>query len=64
MTVIPRSRPYVVAASETLPAPNERCIHTRRIPRSVHSRIVSSAIWGLVPITTASTPSGIDFKSW
>jgi hypothetical protein len=34
------------------------------VPRSAHSRIMSSAISGLVPITTALTPPGIDFRSW
>ena len=46
-------------SSETLPAPGPRCIQTCLIPSSAHSRIVSSAISGLVPITTASTPPGI-----
>jgi len=28
------------------------------------SRMVASAISGLVPMTTASTPPGTDFRSW
>src|SRR4029453_3615840 len=64
ITVTPCRLPYSVAASETLPPPNERCIQTRSIPRSTHSRIVFSAISGLVPMTTASTPPGIDLRSW
>ena len=52
-----------VAASETLPAPGPRCIHTCLMPSSAHSRIVSSAISGLVPITTAWMLPGIELKS-
>src|SRR5215213_6121926 len=63
ITVMPRSRPYSVATSETLPAPGPRCIQTCLIPSSAHSRIVSSVISGRVPITTASTPPGIERKS-
>jgi hypothetical protein len=48
ITVMPRSRPYSVAASETLPAPGPRCVQTCLIPSSAHSRIVSSAISGRV----------------
>jgi hypothetical protein len=32
-------------------------------PELAHSRIVSSAVSGLVPITTASTPPGIEPRS-
>src|SRR5450631_2812282 len=63
ITVMPCARPYSVAAGETLPAPLERCIHTWRIPISAHSRMVTSAVSGLVPITTAPTPPGMDFRS-
>src|SRR6185436_4117630 len=62
ITVIPCCRPYSVAAGETLPLPADRCIHTCLIPSSAHSRIVASAVSGLVPITTASTPPGIDVR--
>src|SRR6185295_13887244 len=64
MTWMPCSWPYRVAAWETLPAPNERCIHTWWIPSSAHSFIVCSATSGRVPITTASTPPGMDLRSW
>src|SRR6266498_3290752 len=64
ITLIPCCRPYSVAAPETLPAPNARCIHTYLMPSSTHSRIVPSASSGLVPMTTASTPPGTDFRSW
>ena len=52
-----------LADGETLPPPKARCIHTCLIPSSAHSRMVASAVSGLVPITTASTPPGIDFRS-
>jgi len=53
ITVIPCCRPYSVAADDTLPVPTERCIHTFLIPSSALSRMVASAVSGLVPITTA-----------
>src|SRR5215204_5369995 len=64
ITVMPRCRPNAVAAAETLPVPGPRCIQTCVMPSSAHWRIVSSAISGRVPITTAWTPPGIDFRSW
>ena len=63
MTTMWCSRPNVVASSETLPPPNERCIHTLVMPRFDASRTVSSAYLGLVPTTTASTPPGMDRRS-
>jgi hypothetical protein len=36
ITVMPCSRPYSVAASETLPAPGLQCIQTCLIPSSAH----------------------------
>src|SRR5512132_58707 len=63
ITVMPCWRPNWVAACETLPAPGPRCIHTWLMPRSAHSRMMSSAISGRVPITTAWPPPGIDFRS-
>ena len=61
MTVIPYARPYSAAAWESLPIPGPRCIHTCLTLSSAHSRMVSPASAGLVPITTASTPPGTDF---
>src|SRR6266568_916545 len=58
ITVMPCWRPYSAAAGETLPAPGPRCIQTRLMPRSAHSRMVASAACGLVPINTQSTPPG------
>ena len=49
---------------DTLPAPGPRCIQTCLMPSSAHSRIVVSAVSGLVAITTASTPPGIEARSW
>src|SRR5205823_12145490 len=60
ITVMPCCLPYSVAVGDTLPAPGPRCIQTCLIPSSAHSRIVSSARSGRVPMTTASTPPGID----
>ncbi len=64
ITVISWSRPYSVASRDTLPPPTDRCIQTRVIPRSAHSRMVLIAVSGFVPMTTASTPPGIDLRSW
>jgi hypothetical protein len=44
-------------------AAGPRCIRMCSIPSSEHSRIVSSASSGRVPITTASTPPGIERRS-
>src|SRR5512132_3770836 len=64
ITEMPRSLPYAVAVWETLPAPGPRCIQMCLIPSSAHSPIVCSAISGRVPITTASTPPGIELRLW
>src|SRR5204863_8612596 len=64
ITLTPWPRPYSAAASETLPAPGPRCLQTCLMPRFTHSRLVSSAIPGLVPITIASTPLGIEARLW
>ena len=45
------------------PWPNPRCIQMRVMPRSWHSRTTDSVTAGVVVITTASTPPGIDLKS-
>jgi hypothetical protein len=60
ITLMPRWRPYSAAECDTLPAPGPLCIQTRVMPRSAHSRMVASAVCGLVPITTQSTPPGMD----
>ena len=43
--------------------PTKRCIQTCLIPSSAHSRIVASVVSGLVLMTTAVTPPGIDLRS-
>jgi hypothetical protein len=64
ITRMPCSRPQAAADPEKLPRSKARCIHTCLMPRSAHSCMVASAVSGRVAITTASTPPGIDFKSW
>ena len=64
ITRIPCSRPYAVAVADTLPWPGPRCIHTCPMSSSAQSRIVCSACSGRVPMTTASTPPGIERRSW
>lgn len=59
MTVTPCSRPYAAASTETLPAPNDRCIQTCLMPRPAASSIVPRACSGLVAMTTAAPPPGI-----
>ena len=49
MTPTPCCRPYSAAVLDTLPAPGPRCIQTCLMPSSsAHSRIVVSAVSGLV----------------
>ena len=63
ITVSPRARPSAAAASSTLPASTDRCIHTWSIPRSAASRTVAAACSGRVATTTASTPPGMACRS-
>src|SRR5262245_37379378 len=63
ITVMPCCRPYSVAGFETLLPPEPWCIQTCLMPSSAHSRLVPSANSGLVAITTASTPPGIEVRS-
>lgn len=58
MTVMPCLRPGSAAALETPPRPKGRCIHTRLMPSMAHSRLVASAVFGRVPMPTASIPLG------
>lgn len=64
MTATPWLRPYSAAGSDMLPSPKARCSHTRPMPASMQSLITASATSGVVPITTPSTPPGIDLTSW
>src|SRR5439155_20762046 len=57
------SVPNLSGRVETLPPPTGQCIQTCLIPSTAHSRRVASALSGLVPMTTAETPPGNDFKS-
>ena len=52
------------ASFDTLPPPNERCIQTRVMPSSSHSRATDGATAGVVAMTTASTPPGIAARLW
>lgn len=63
ITLMACFRPNSVADRETLAVPVDRCIQTRLIPSWAHWAMVASAASGLVPITTASTPPVIDFRS-
>ena len=56
---MPFARQYSFASFETLPPPNDRCIQTRVMPRSLHSFATDGATEGAVAMTTASTPPGI-----
>ena len=61
---MPFWRQYSCASAETLPPPNERCIQMRVMPSSWHSLVTDGATAEVVAMTTASTPPGIELRSF